>query len=163
MYTIATDKDVKHMRETGYLPFHSVDIQEANMDAWMMAQMKKRLPSQMFVGPHWCFTSLNQCCVNDDCFVIEFEATNDLVLMFDNNDWIQVANDVMNNMVTTYLAYSKKETFDNRHASQTDIVHSWERMFDVPNPNRDIDFCGPVSLRAVVPFIHSSMVKNLHK
>lgn len=166
LYTLVTCQDLIALKDTGYLPFNSEDNNEALMDKWMINQMHKRLLAKDMTlchGPHWCFYDLLDCCFakNNDLIVVEFKTQSSQVLVFDDNDWVQVANNVMNNEVVTYLAHSQQEADKNKDASQETILKSWERMFDVTSQTRDVEYCGELQLRAVVPYITKNMITNI--
>jgi len=170
LYTIVSSNDIETLKATNYLPFQGEGDEEDFMDEWMMSQMTKRLPSiqdvptpQINVGPFWCFYNEDDCypLLFDDQIVVEFKTQLNSVLFFDDNDWIQVANNVNNNEIVTYLAHSEEEAQKNISANQESILASWEKMFNVGLQERDETYCGPIQLRAVVPYISKSMITNM--
>lgn len=165
-----SSNDLEALKDASYLPFHTKGDDEDYMDEWMMSQMTKRLPNiqdvptpQINVGPFWCFSNQDDCypLTSDDMVVVEFKTLLNSVLFFDDNDWVQVANNVMNNEIVTYLAHSEEEAQKNRSANQETILTSWEKMFDVGLQTRDDTYCGTIQLRAVVPYISKSMITNM--
>lgn len=170
LYTIVSHEDLTSLEETGYLPFSSEDNNEALMDKWMLNQMHNRLSHDDMAlcnGPHWCFYNLEDCSnltkIHKDLIVVEFKTLPSRVLFFDDNDWVQVANNVMNNDVFTYLAYSEQEANENNDADEAAILKSWERMFDISAQKRDKEYCGDIELRAIVPYITKNMINNIIK
>jgi hypothetical protein len=168
LYSVVSGEDYKSLQETGYLPFYSEDNSEALMDKWMIEQMRKRLSVDDMAlsnGPHWCFFELHDCSplteFDKDLVVVQFKTQPTHVLFFDDSDWVQVANNVMNNEVVTYLAHSEKEADENKDATQAAILKSWERMFDITVQERDVEYCGDIQLRAVVPYITKNMITNI--
>ena len=170
LYTIVSSNDLEGLKDASYLPFHTKGDEEDLMDEWMMKQMTKRLPniqdvptSNTNVGPFWCFTNEDDCypLTTDDMIVVEFKTHLDSVLFFDDNDWVQVANNVINNEIVTYLAHTESEAQNNTSATQESILTSWETMFDVGLHHRDNSYCGTIQLRAVVPYISKSMIVNV--
>lgn len=167
LYTIVSKKDVIALKDTGYIPFQSEDEHEAKMDQWMLQQMHKRLPvNEMALcnGPHWCFYKLEDCfpLSSRDLVVLQLRVPEASILSFDDNDWVQVANNVMNDDVATYLAYSEKEAEDNVNATKAEIKQSWERMFDSSiHTQRDGEYCGDIQLRAVIPYITTHMITSI--
>jgi hypothetical protein len=166
LYTVVSRDDYASLKETGYLPFCSEDNSEALMDKWMIEQMHKRLlvdDMALCKGPHWCFTQLQDCfpLMTRDFMVLELNVPSMSVLSFDDSDWVQVANNVMNNEVVTYLAHSEKEADENKDATHAAILKSWERMFDITVHNRDAEYCGDIQLRAVVPYITKNMITDI--
>lgn len=168
LYTVVSHEDLTSLKETGYLPFSSEDNNESLMDKWMLNQMHKRLSNDDIAlcnGPHWCFYDLQDCSnvtmIHKDLIVLEFKTLPSHVLFFDDNDWVQVANNVMNNEVVTYLAHSEHEANENKDADEAAILKSWERMFDISAQKRDIEYCGDIELRAIVPYITKNMISNI--
>jgi len=160
LYTVVTKKDLDHLKTSGFLPISKTeDVAEALMESWMERQVRKRLPINQYMdGYHWCVTKLDHITINKDETIVEFTVDTTSILLFDDQDYIQVANNVMNNDVHTYLAHSEKEADDNSSASCEEILKSWEKMFDIRLQRRDPAYCGSIQLRAVVPYIHHSMV-----
>ena len=131
------------------------------MDEWMLQQMHKKLPiNELYKwpcsGPHWCFYELPL--KTADTRVLEMKVPTSILLSFDDNDWMQVANNIMNDDVATYLAYTEKEAEDNAMATEEEIKESWERMFDMSIHQRDHHYCGNIQLRAVIPYITQEMI-----
>lgn len=164
LYTIVSKTDIATLKETGYIPFQSEDEYEARMDRWMLQQMHKRLPANDMAicnGPHWCFYYPEDCfpLLTRDFVVLKLKVPQRMVLCFDDNDWVQVTNNVTNNDIATYLAYSQKEAEDNANATKEEIQQSWERMFDLSlHAKRDSKYCGYIQLRAVIPYITMNMI-----
>jgi hypothetical protein len=174
-YIIVEKDDYEFLREYGHIPFHSDDEADARMDNWMLMQMKKRMPDELFnnkpsnmVGPHWLFVRKEDICwefLNNDEVVLEIVKDITDCLFFDDNDWVQVANNVMNNSSYTYLAHSQEEADANENATQEQIQKSWERIFatepDLIDSLRDEEYCGSVELRAIAPFVIKDDIKKI--
>lgn len=174
-YVIVEKEDYKFFTENGYIPFHSDDEADERMDNWMLMQMKKRMSAELFdnklsnkVGPHWLYVHMEDICwewlKNNEVVLEVVKDTNDC-LFFDDNDWVQVANNIMNNDCYTYLAYSQEEADANENASQEQIKESWEKIF-ANDPQfidlvRDDKYCGSIELRAITPFISKKDVKKI--
>lgn len=160
LYTVVMEKDLDHLNKIGFLPIAKTeDAAEALMESWMERQLQNKLPIKQRVdGYHWCFTNLDQVTTNKDEVIVEFKTDTSFILLFDDNDYIQIANNVMNKEVYTYLAHSEKEAIENSSANREEILRSWEKMFDIRLQKRDPAYCGSIQLRAVVPYIHRSMI-----
>jgi hypothetical protein len=173
-YTVVSQDELNHLQTYNYLPFVSEGKADEKMDNWMLQEMKKRLPetsfnnndilSQNAVGAHWLFPYKEDICIEmlkDDQLILEVVKDIEDCLFFNDNDWITVANDVMNNCCETFLAYTQKEMDDNINATKDDVISSWERMFSPKIEERDELFCGPIELRAVTPMILAKDVKKI--
>lgn len=178
-FTIISNKQLQYLQANEYVPFESSDKLEERIDMWMLEQMKKRLPSSSFnigdknninvnsnlVGPHWLFIHKEDINwdFHIDHVVLEISKNNNDCLFFDDNDWVTVANNILNNDYFAYLAYSQQEADANQNASKEEIQTSWERMFHVYENKRDETYCGPLEIRAVTPFIHISDIIKIHR
>lgn len=173
-YIIVHKEDYEFLIEHGYIPFHSDDDADERMDNWMLTQMKKRMPVELFsnqssnkVGPHWLFVHKEDICwefLNNEEIVLEIVRPINECLFFDDNDWVQVANNVINNDCYTYLAHSQEEADANENATPDQIRESWERMFTT-DPTiidyvRDENYCGSIEPRAITPFVYLEDVKK---
>jgi hypothetical protein len=176
-YIVASRDELGAFINKGRLPFHSEDETDARMDNWMLQQMKSKLPSTLFegtpdtIGPHWLFPC------NDDkndsnlppydwlkgFYLVKIVKDKDDVLFFDDNSWVMVANNVLNDNCSTFLAYSEEEAALKENATVPEIQNSWERMFDVNSELRDEEYCGPVELRAVTPYVDFDSVIEIKK
>lgn len=177
-YIIVGKDELKHLIKHDYIPFNHEDEADERMNNWMFVQMKEHLPSHLFettekkddkvIGPHWLFTNKDDICweiLDQDNVVLEVSKNITDCLFFDDNDWVQVANNIMNNDCYTYLAHSQTEADENLNATKEQIKESWKRIFTT-DPNivdvlRDEDYCGEIWLRAITPFIHKSDVKKI--
>lgn len=174
-YIIVHKSDYEFLMEHGYIPFHSDDEADERMDNWMLMQIKKRMSAELFddkpsnkVGPHWLYIHKEDICwewLNNEEVVLEIVKPINECLFFDDNDWVQVANNVMNNSCYTYLAHSQEEGDANENATLEQIKESWERMFaterDLIDYVRDEEYCGSIELRAITPFVCKEDVKKI--
>lgn len=175
-YIIVEKDQYEFLREHDYVPFHSDDEADARMDNWMLAQMKKRMPTQLFVdneasnkvGPHWLYIDKHDICwewLNNNEVVLEIVKPINECLFFDDNDWVQIANNVINNDCYTYLAHSQEEADANENATPEQIKGSWEKIFatdpELIDNVRDEEYCGSIEPRAITPFVLSSDVNKI--
>lgn len=174
-YIIVDKDDYEFLMEHGYIPLHSDDEADQRMDNWMLMQMKKRMSVELFddessnkVGPHWLFIHKGDICwewLNNQEVVLEVIKPIKECLFFDDNDWVQVANNVMNNDCYTFLAHSQEEADANENATPEEIKKSWERMFttdtNIIDYVRDKDYCGSIEPRAITPFVCLEDVKKI--
>lgn len=174
-YIIVEKEDYEFLRKHNYIPFHSDDEADERMDNWMLCQMKKRMSEKSFdnkasrmIGPHWLFVHKEDICwewLNDGEVVLEVVKPINECLFFDDNDWVQVANNIMNNDCYTYLAHSQEEADANENATSEQIKESWERIF-ATDPNiidyvRDEDYCGSIQPRAITPYVCLEDVRKI--
>lgn len=174
-YIIIEKDDYEFLKEHGYVPFHNDDEADARMNNWMLMQMKKRMPVELFdnkpsnkVGPHWLYMHREDIYwdwLNNDEVVLEIVKPINECLFFDDNDWVQVANNVMNNACYTYLAHTQEEADANENATLEQIKESWERIFatdpELIDNVRDEEYCGQIEPRAITPLVLSSDVKKI--
>lgn len=171
-YIVIDKDDHEFLGKHGYIPFYCND----NMDNWMLMQMKKRMPAELFynqpsnkVGPHWLYLNTESIywdwVKNENKVVLEIVKNVNNCLFFDDSDWVQVANNVMNNKCYTYLAHSQKEADANENATAEKIRESWERIFasdsNLIDTLRDEEYCGPIELRAITPYVSSADVRKI--
>lgn len=174
-YIIVEKEQYEFLQEHGYIPFHSDDEADARMDNWMLIQMKKKMSEDLFdnepsnkIGPHWLYVHRNDICwewLNTDEVVLEIVKPINECLFFDDNDWVQVANNIINNDCYTYLAHTQEEADANENATPEQIKESWERIFatdqELINYVRDEEYCGSIQPRAITPFVCSTDVRKI--
>ena len=174
-YIVVEKDDYDCLKEHGYITFHGQDEAEARMDDWMLMQMKKRLPAEFFdnkasntIGPHWLYIHKVDICwewLKNNEVVLEIVKPINECVFFDDNDWVQVANNVMNNDCCTYLAHSQEEADMFENATPEHIKKSWEKMFatdlNLMDNVRDKEYCGSIEHRAITPFVCLEDVRRI--
>lgn len=177
-YIIVSKSEFEHLLKHDYIPFNDEDEADKRMNDWMFMQMNNRLSHHLFettqkktlkvIGPHWLFINKDDICweiVHEDNTVLEIVKNVKDCLYFDDNDWVQVANNIMNNDCHTYCAHSQEEADSKTNATEEQIKASWERIFSI-NPEfgdtaRDVEYCGYISPRAITPFVYKKDVKKI--
>lgn len=178
-YAIVSRQAYADLITTGHLAFDGEgdeqgDLWESPMNDWMMVQMRKRLPETAFSNdqtqnyPHflycdtddinWTFISVN------DIVLLKLQLNKENVVMFDDNRYYMITNDICNGGLSKpylYLAHSEADEEANKEASSEEKMKSWERLFDL-NVNRDLKYCGPISLRGMTPYISKSMIQAVY-
>jgi hypothetical protein len=177
-YIIVTKDEFQHLLKYDYVPLTNEDEADERMNNWMFLQMKKKLPSHLFetkekrtdkvIGPHWLFINKEDICwehMDEENTVLEVVKNVKDCLFFDDNDWVQVANNVMNNFCDSYCAHSQEEADAKVNATPEEIKESWERIFttdpNIVDVKRDVDYCGEISFRAITPFVYKKNVKRI--
>jgi len=177
-YIIIEKEDLSYLLKNDYIPFNNEDEADERMNKWMLTQMKNKISSHLFeetdkktdkcIGPHWLFIEKDDICweiLNKDNIVLEVSKNLTDCLFFDDNDWVQVANNIMNNDCYSYCAHSQQEADAMANATPEQIKESWTRIFTT-DPNivdvlRDEEYCGEISPRAITPFIHKKDVRKI--
>jgi hypothetical protein len=166
-YIIVSKEEYGYLKQNGYLKTVYDDFidEEKRMSVWMLAQMQIHLPYEAFNTSDekndfiFMFLNLDDICMEmrKDYIVLEIKKNPKHVVLFDDNDYVTVANNIMNNQAVTYLARSEDEAKEYETASETVIKASWDSMFDLTLP-RDISYCGSFSLRGATPYVSYDMV-----
>jgi hypothetical protein len=174
---IRVDAQARKSRKDGYLTYEGeedsdelLDMWQQPMNDWMMEQMKSKLAPTAFSSdpnknfPHFMFVvdeDINWLLEEgSDTVVLEVEQNIKHVVLFDDNEYVMVTNDICNggnDTPHTYLANSEKEADEHIDASAEEKKKSWERMFDITR-ERDPKYCGTVEIRAMTPYISHDMV-----
>ncbi len=177
-YIIVSKDEFEHLLKYDYVPLTNEDEGDERMNDWMFLQMKKKLSSHLFetkdkktekvIGPHWLFVNKEDICwdiVDEDNTILEIVKNVEDCLFFDDADWCQVANNVMNNYCYSYCAHSQEEADAKVNASPQEIKESWERIFttdpNITDVTRDVEYCGDINIRAITPFVHKKDVKRI--
>lgn len=170
-YVCVTKAELDQLNEDGYLEY-LMEEDEDKMSEWLYAQLAKRMPvvdrlekvlPRGCVGPHWLIPDKSHINVEWRMgkYILEIEKDVEDVLFLNDYDWCTVFNSIMNDCCRSYLAYSEIEAKAMANASAAQIEKSWERIFDIDSPHRDIEYCGPVLHRAITPCIDLGCVKSV--
>lgn len=178
IFYIAVSKTAyEKLLKDGYLTYEGdnngneqLDAWEEPMNEWMMDQLKTKLVKTAFHPdasknfPHFMFVvdeDVNWLLDNTtDTIVLKIEQNIKHVVLFDDNEYVIVMNDICNggnNNPHTFLANNEQEADKNIDASAEEKKKSWERMFDITR-ERDVEYCGSFEIRAMTPYISLDMV-----
>lgn len=171
-YTIVSRDAYAFLLQNDYLNFdeESDDLWETPMNKWMVKQMRKRLPQSAFSAddtenhPHYLYCDKND--INwafldvSQLVLLKLHLNKSNVLMFDDNGYYMVANNICNGGLSDphlYLADDEADEQANVNASSENKIKSWEKMFDIKR-TRDPTYYPAIDVRGMTPYIAGEMV-----